>query len=231
MPQTPHVETHFTSSERIRDIVIGMSDGLTVPFALAAGLSGVVQSTGIVITAGLAEVAAGAIAMGLGGYLAARTDAEHYVSEYGREKRETVDVPEVETEEVASLFRSYGLPETTVTNVAQAIRSDRRRWIEFMMKFELGLDKPDPARARTSAITIAGSYIVGGFIPLSPYIFMNNILNALWVSVAVTLVALGIFGFIKGKFTGMRPFRGAWQTVIIGGLAAAAAFTLAKLIS
>lgn len=147
MPQTPHAEKHFTSSEAIRDIVIGMSDGLTVPFALAAGLSGVVQSTGVVITAGLAEVAAGAIAMGLGGYLAARTDAEHYASEYGRERRETFDVPEVEMEEVASIFRSYGLPETTVATVAQAIRSDRRRWVEFMMKFELGLAEPDPTRA------------------------------------------------------------------------------------
>ena len=154
MPQTPHVATHFTSSENIRDIVIGMSDGLTVPFALAAGLSGVVDSTGLVVTAGLAEVAAGAIAMGLGGYLAARTDAEHYDSEYAREERETFKVPEVEMEEVASIFRSYGLPETTVTTVAEAIRSDRRRWIEFMMKFELGVDKPNPARARVSALTI-----------------------------------------------------------------------------
>jgi vacuolar iron transporter family protein len=151
MPQTRHVEMHSTSSEKIRDIVIGMSDGLTVPFALAAGLSGVVESTGLVITAGLAEVAAGAIAMGLGGYLAARTDAEHYASEYAREERETIRVPRVEMEEVASIFRSYGLPETTVTSVAQAIRGDRRRWIEFMMKFELGIDKPDPARARVSA--------------------------------------------------------------------------------
>jgi VIT1/CCC1 family predicted Fe2+/Mn2+ transporter len=204
MPQTPHVETHFTSSEKIRDIVIGMSDGLTVPFALAAGLSGVVESTGIVITAGLAEVAAGAIAMGLGGYLAARTDAEHYVSEYGREKRETFDVPEIEMEEVASIFRSYGLPETTVTSVAQAIRRDRRRWIEFMMKFELGLDKPDPARARTSALV---------------------------VSVLVTVLALLVFGYVKGTFTGKRPFRSAWQTAVVGGLAAAAAFAIAKLIA
>ena len=231
MPQTPHVEAHFTSSERIRDIVIGMSDGLTVPFALAAGLSGVVQSTGIVITAGLAEVAAGAIAMGLGGYLAARTDAEHYLSEYGRERRETFDVPAVEMEEVASIFRSYGLPETTVTSVAQAIRSDRRRWIEFMMKFELGLDKPDPARARTSAVTIAGSYIVGGLVPLAPYFVLRSMGAALVASVAVTLLALLVFGYVKGTFTGKRPFRSAWQTAVVGGLAAAAAFAIAKLIA
>jgi VIT1/CCC1 family predicted Fe2+/Mn2+ transporter len=230
MPQTPHVETHFTSSEKIRDIVIGMSDGLTVPFALAAGLSGVVESTGIVITAGLAEVAAGAIAMGLGGYLAARTDAEHYVSEYGREKRETFDVPEIEMEEVASIFRSYGLPETTVSSVAQAIRRDRRRWIEFM-KFELGLDKPDPARARTSAVTIAGSYIVGGLVPLAPYFVLRSMGTALVVSVLVTVLALLVFGYVKGTFTGKRPFRSAWQTAIVGGLAAAAAFAIAKLIA
>jgi len=231
MPQTPHVETHFTSSEKIRDIVIGMSDGLTVPFALAAGLSGVVESTGIVITAGLAEVAAGAIAMGLGGYLAARTDAEHYASEYGREKRETFDVPEIEMEEVAGIFRSYGLPETTVTRVARAIRSDRRRWIEFMMKFELGLDKPDPARARTSAVTIAGSYIVGGLVPLAPYFVLRSMGTALLVSVLVTVLALLVFGYVKGTFTGKRPFRSAWQTAVVGGLAAAAAFAIAKLIA
>jgi len=231
MPQTPHVEKHFTSSETIRDIVIGMSDGLTVPFALAAGLSGVVQSTGVVITAGLAEVAAGAIAMGLGGYLAARTDAEHYASEYGRERRETFDVPEVEMEEVASIFRSYGLPETTVATVAQAIRSDRRRWVDFMMKFELGLDKPDPARARTSALTISGSYIAGGLVPLAPYFVLRSMGTALLVSVLVTILALLVFGYVKGTFTGKRPFRSSWQTTVVGGLAAAAAFAIAKLIA
>jgi VIT1/CCC1 family predicted Fe2+/Mn2+ transporter len=231
MPQTPHIETHFTSSERIRDIVIGMSDGLTVPFALAAGLSGVVQSTGIVITAGLAEVAAGAIAMGLGGYLAARTDAEHYASEYSREKQETIHVPGVEMEEVASIFRSYGLPEATVTSVAQAIRNDRRRWIEFMMKFELGLDKPDPARARTSAMTIAASYIVGGLVPLAPYFVLRSMGTALAASVVATVFALLAFGYVKGTFTGKRPFRSAWQTAVVGGLAAAAAFAIAKLIA
>jgi VIT1/CCC1 family predicted Fe2+/Mn2+ transporter len=127
MPQRPHVATDFTSPEKIRDIVTGMSDRLTVPFAVAAGLSGVVDSTGLVITAGLAEVAAGAIAMSLEGYLAARTDAEHYDSEYAREERETFKVPEVEMEEEASIFRSYGLAESRVTTIAQAIRSDRRR--------------------------------------------------------------------------------------------------------
>src|SRR5207245_449639 len=169
MPQTPHVERHFSASETIRDIVIGMSDGLTVPFALAAGLSGAAQSSGVVITAGLAEIAAGSIAMGLGGYLAARTDAEHYDAERAREARDTIAMPEQETAEVARIFRSYGLPEATVASVAQAIRSNRRRWVDFMMKFELGLEKPDPRRARTSALTIALSYVAGGLVPLAPY--------------------------------------------------------------
>ena len=176
MPQTPHIEKHFTASEVVRDIVIGMSDGLTVPFALAAGLSGAVDATSIVITAGLAEVAAGSIAMGLGGYLAARTDAEHYATERETEVRETVEMPKVEAEEVAVVFRSYGLPEETVATVVKAISSDQNRWVDFMMKFELGLEKPDPKRASRSALTIAGSYIAGGMIPLAPYfVFARSI--------------------------------------------------------
>src|SRR6476469_7097406 len=144
MPQTPHVEKHFTASETVRDIVIGMSDGLTVPFALAAGLSGAIDATGIIITAGLAEVAAGSIAMGLGGYLAARTDAEHYASERAREEREIVETPGAEEAEVADIFRGYGLDEPTVAAVVAAIRSDPTRWVDFMMRFELGLERPDP---------------------------------------------------------------------------------------
>ncbi|HEY1785586.1 MAG TPA: VIT1/CCC1 transporter family protein, partial [Pirellulales bacterium] len=166
---TPHVEQHFTASAAVRDIVIGMADGLTVPFALAAGLSGAVDSSGLIITAGLAEVAAGSIAMGLGGYLAARTDAEHYESERATEEREIDEIPQREAEEVASVFRAYGLDESNVDQVVRTICSDRARWVDFMMKFELGLDPPDPHRARASALTIAGSYIVGGLIPLSPY--------------------------------------------------------------
>ena len=165
MPQTPHVEKHFTASETIRDIVIGMSDGLTVPFALAAGLSGAVESTRVIITAGSAEIAAGAIAMGLGGYLAARTDAEHYASEEARERRETVEMPDEETEEVTQIFRTYGLPEGMAAKVAHAIRRDRRRWVDFMMRFELGLERPDPKRARVSALTIGLSYVAGGLEP------------------------------------------------------------------
>jgi len=231
MPQTPHVEKHFTASEVVRDIVIGMSDGLTVPFALAAGLSGAVDATSIVITAGLAEVAAGSIAMGLGGYLAARTDAEHYATERATEERETIEMPERETEEVALVFRSYGLPEETVATVVKAISNNRNRWVDFMMKFELGLEKPDPKRASSSAMTIAGSYIAGGLIPLAPYFVFRSIHSALIVSVVVTLLALFVFGYVKGRFTVKKPLRSAWQTVVVGGLAASAAFLLAKLFS
>ncbi|HEX4141942.1 MAG TPA: VIT1/CCC1 transporter family protein [Pirellulales bacterium] len=226
----PHVEQHFTASAAVRDIVIGMADGLTVPFALAAGLSGAVDSNGLIITAGLAEVAAGAIAMGLGGYLAARTDVDHYVSERAIEEREIDEIPEREAEEVASVFRAFGLDDPNVQQVVRVIRSDRTRWVDFMMKFELGLDPPDPRRARTSALTIAGSYIVGGLIPLSPYFFCRSVSTGLVASVAVTVVALGVFGYIKGRFTGNTPLRSAWQTVAVGGLAAGAAFALARAI-
>jgi predicted membrane protein (TIGR00267 family) len=228
MPQTPHVEKHFTASEAIRDIVIGMSDGLTVPFALAAGLSGAVESSEIIVTAGLAEVAAGAIAMGLGGYLAARTDAEHFASERAREERETTEMPEEEAAEVANILRSYGLEVEQVTAVVNSIRADRKRWVDFMMRFELGLEEPDPKRASRSAFTIAFSYIAGGLVPLAPYFFFHSVHSALIGSVVVTLFALLVFGYIKGMFTTARPFRSAWQTVIVGGLAATAAFAIAK---
>ena len=234
MPQTRHIEKHFTASEVVRDIVIGMSDGLTVPFALAAGLSGslagVHDATAVVITAGLAEVAAGSIAMGLGGYLAARTDAEHYATERAVEEEETVQIPEMEREEVAVVFRAYGLPEETVATVVKAISSDQKHWVDFMMKFELGLEEPNPKRASRSALTISGSYIAGGMVPLAPYFFFSSIRSALIVSVIVTLFALLAFGYIKGRFTVKKPMRSAWQTVCVGGLAAAAAFLLAKLV-
>ena len=229
MPTTQHIERHFSSTETVRDVVIGMADGLTVPFALAAGLSGAVESTTLVVTAGLAEVAAGAIAMGLGGYLAARTDAEHYDSERLREVRETQEVPEVEAAEVAAVFQAYGLPPAVVEQVVTAIRSDRDRWVDFMMRFELGLEKPDPKRALRSAVTIGGSYVLGGLIPLSPYFLLTSVRDGLLVSVGVTLVALLVFGYVKGRFTTPRPFRSAWQTALVGGLAAAAAFGIAKL--
>jgi VIT1/CCC1 family predicted Fe2+/Mn2+ transporter len=230
MPSTPHVESHFEASATVRDVVIGMSDGLTVPFALAAGLSGTVASTAIVVVAGLAEIAAGSIAMGLGGYLAARTDRDHYESERDREFRETMELPEKETEEVAEVFRGYGMTEEEIAPVVRAISSDQKRWVDFMMRFELGFEEPDPKRARNSAATIAVSYIAGGLVPLAPYMLMPSLDRALQVSVLVTLLALFLFGFVKGRLTGISPWRGGLQTVIIGGLASAAAYTLARLI-
>ena len=231
MPQTPHIERHFTAGETVRDIVIGMSDGLTVPFALAAGLSGAVSSTTIIITAGLAEIAAGSIAMGLGGYLAARSDAEHYASERLREQQEIKEMTGAEKAEVMDVFTSYGLSEVESTPIVEALSKRPDAWIDFMMRFELGLEKPDPKRALTSALTIAASYVVGGLIPLSPYFFLSPVTTALLFSVIATLVALLLFGYVKGRFTGASPLRSAFQTALIGGLAAAAAFLIARLIS
>lgn len=228
---TAHVERHFTSSDTVRDIVIGMSDGLTVPFALAAGLSGAVVASRVVVTAGLAEVVAGSIAMGLGGYLAARGEAEHYDSELRRERREVTEQPEAEIAEVREVFERYGLTPDESTRVAQSLSARPGAWVDFMMRFELGLEAPEPGRALKSAMTIAASYVVGGLIPLAPYMATSTARSALGPSVAVTLVALLIFGFIKGRFTGAVPWRSALQTVIIGGLAAAAAFGIARLIS
>jgi len=230
MPATPHIESHFEASDTVRDIVIGMSDGLTVPFALAAGLSGTVAQTGIVVIAGLAEIAAGSIAMGLGGYLAARTDRDHYESERQREYRETMELPDKERDEVADVFRGYGMSEKDIRPVVAAISADQKHWVDFMMKFELGFEEPDPKRARNSAGTIAASYIAGGLVPLAPYMLMPNLGQALEVSVVVTLIALFIFGYFKGRMTGISPVRGGIQTVVIGGLASAAAFGLARLI-
>jgi VIT1/CCC1 family predicted Fe2+/Mn2+ transporter len=231
MPLTRHTEKHFTAGEAVRDIVIGMSDGLTVPFALAAGLSGAVSGTGIVVTAGLAEIAAGSIAMGLGGYLAARSDAEHYASERRREEREIVEVPDEEMAEVRDILRSYGLTDEESAPVVRGLSQRPGSWADFMMRFELGLDEPDPRRALRSALTIAGSYIAGGLIPLSPYMLSSTAASALPWSVAVTIAALLLFGYVKGRFTGAHPVRSALQTALIGGLAAAAAFIIARIIA
>jgi vacuolar iron transporter family protein len=231
MPAEPHVEHHFRANETVRDIVIGMSDGLTVPFALAAGISGISgAATKIVVLAGLAEIAAGSIAMGLGGYLAARTDFEHYTTEKERENWEIDHLAEREKEEVADVFRGYGMQDAQITPIVDAMSQNREQWLDFMMRFELGLETPDPKRARISALTIGLSYIVGGFIPLSSYILIPNLITALLVSVIVTLIALFLFGFIKGSFTGTKPLRSGLQTVLVGGLAAGVAFLLARLI-
>ena len=227
MPATPHVESHFGASESIRDVVIGMADGLTVPFALAAGLSAAVSSTSVVVTAGLAEITAGAIAMGLGGYLAARTDMEHYQSELAREAYEIEHLRERELAEVSKVFEDYGLEGAALKSVVGAVTSDRKRWVDFMMRFELGLEQPDPRRAPISAATIAISYLIGGLIPLLPYMLTKDMGVALKYSVVFTGIALVIFGAVKGHFTGINKFKSAAQTLLVGGLAAGVAFWLA----
>jgi VIT1/CCC1 family predicted Fe2+/Mn2+ transporter len=231
MPMTPHVEKHFTAGDVVRDIVIGMSDGLTVPFALAAGLTGAISQTHLIVTAGFAEIAAGSIAMGLGGYLAARGDAEHYAHEKVREEREVTAIPDAEAQEVSDIFQTYGLSAEESSGVVESLRKRPKDWVNFMMRFELGLEKPEPSRAWKSALTIAIAYIVGGFIPLSAYLLLSDAHTALKLSVIVTLASLAIFGGIKGRFTGVPVLRSALQTCIIGGLAAAAAFGIARWIA
>jgi len=231
MPSTPHIEKHFQSSDVVRDIVIGMSDGLTVPFALAAGLSGAVDTSRLVVVAGLAEIAAGSIAMGLGGYLAARTDAEHYASERIREEREIIERTEDERAEVLEILDSYGVERAHGTQILAAFEKNPKTWVDWMMRFELGLEKPQPGRAVRSAGTIAVSYIAGGMVPLMPYLITPHALVALRYSVAATIAALAVFGFVKGHYTGVSPWKSAFRTTLIGGLAAAAAFSIAKLFS
>jgi VIT1/CCC1 family predicted Fe2+/Mn2+ transporter len=218
------------ASDTIRDIVIGMSDGLTVPFAIAAGMSGAAVAAKIVITAGLAEIAAGSISMGLGGYLAGKTDVEHYDAEQYREIKETEDVPEQEVAEVATILQDFGLNENQSTLVVGALRKDRAKWVDFMMRFELGLERPDPHRAMQSAVTIALSYAVSGFVPLAPYMIVHSVTGALYVSVVFTLAALFAFGYVKGRITGLDAWRSGWQTMLIGGVAAGTAFGIARLI-
>lgn len=230
MPQTPHVEKHFTSGAVVRDVVIGMADGLTVPFALAAGLSGAVLSTGIIVTAGLAEIVAGSIAMGLGGYLAGRSDAEHYESEYKREIYEIEKLLDHEKDEVIEILETYGLTREESTPIVESLATRPKDFADFMMRFELGLEKPEPKRAFQSGATIGGAYALGGLIPLMPYILTNDVPTALKWSVVITVVALFIFGFVKGRFTGSGPLKSALQTCLIGSVAAAAAFFIARLI-
>jgi VIT1/CCC1 family predicted Fe2+/Mn2+ transporter len=226
-----HHEHHLKSSDTIRDIVIGMSDGLTVPFALAAGLSGAINSSGIVVTAGIAEIVAGSIAMGLGGFLAGRTESDHYKSELKREYDEVERVPEQEKAEVKEVFADFGLSPALQNQIADEMAKDKDKWVDFMMRYELGLEKPDDNRATQSAVTIGISYIVGGIIPLSPYFFEANSQTALYYSCAITTVCLFVFGYFKSKVTGQPAFSGALKVLFIGALAAAAAFAMAKLIN
>ncbi|KAF7132270.1 hypothetical protein RHSIM_Rhsim09G0088200 [Rhododendron simsii] len=223
-----HTEKHFTAGEIVRDIIIGVSDGLTVPFALAAGLSGANAPSSIVLTAGIAEVAAGAISMGLGGYLAANSEADHYMRELKREQEEIIAVPDTEAAEVAEILSEYGIEPHEYRPVVNALRKNPQAWLDFMMKFELGLEKPNPRRAVHSALTIAFAYIIGGIVPLSPYMFIPEATKAVVGSVIVTLIALLIFGYAKGRFTGNQPIKSALQTALIGAIASAAAFGMAK---
>jgi VIT1/CCC1 family predicted Fe2+/Mn2+ transporter len=228
---SPHPEYHFTGNETVRDIVLGVADGLTVPFALAAGLSGAMVASRIVIAAGLAEIAAGAIAMGLGGYLAGKSDAEHYANERAREEQEVDEKPEVEALEVQQILETYGLDPNESRTVATALRQRRKSWIDFMMRFELGLEEPAPKRALKSGITIGGAYAAGGLVPLAPYFIMPTASAALPISIVVTLTTLLIFGYVKGRFTGANALRSAVQTLVVGTLAAAAAYVLAKAVA
>ncbi len=223
-----HDEKHFQSSALLKDIVIGMSDGLTVPFALAAGLSGAVKDTHIILTAGIAEIIAGSIAMGLGGFLSGKTEIDHYNSELKREYEETHLYPEREKEEVREVFEAYGLSKESQIIIVEELAKDRDKWVNFMMRFELGLEKPDEKRARRAALNIGLSYVVGGLVPLAPYALNDNIQTAFYWSVVVTLLALTIFGYLKSKVIGQEPFKGAWQTAMIGALAAGTAFLVAK---
>jgi vacuolar iron transporter family protein len=226
-----HVESHFGATETVRDVVIGLSDGLTVPFALAAGLSGAVMSTRIVVLAGLAEIAAGSIAMGLGGYLAARGDAEHFASERIREEREIVERTHDEEEEIYQIFEQYSVDRAAAAPVLGALKQNPTAWVDFMMRFELGLEEPDANRAHRSALTIAFAYVAGGFIPLLPYMLSNDSVTALKLSVVITIVALAVFGAVKGRLVGSGWLRSAFQTTLIGGAAASAAYILARLLN
>lgn len=228
--RNPHHEEHLKSSAALRDIVIGMSDGLTVPFALAAGLSGAVDSTSIIVIAGIAEVAAGSIAMGLGGYLAGKTEQDHYHSEEKREYFEVENLREREIDETKEFFANIGLSKELQEKATGEIAQDKKQWVDFMMKYELGLEKPDPKRATKSAMNIGLSYVVGGLVPLSPYFFVSSPLDGLKISAIVTLICLFVFGFFKSKMTGIKVWSGALRVMLIGAVAAAAAFGIAKLI-
>jgi VIT1/CCC1 family predicted Fe2+/Mn2+ transporter len=227
----PHQEHHFQSSDAVRDVVIGLADGLTVPFALAAGLAGAVAATRLVVLAGLAEIAAGSIAMGLGGFLAARGDAEHFASERRREQLEVIERPEDEAAEIYEIFAAYGVSSDDATPVLRSLQANPSAYVDFMMRFELGLDEPAPGRAWRSALTIALAYIAGGSIPLAPYLLDHTMSQALHISVVITLAALLLFGGLKGHLLGSSILRSALQTMLIGGLAAGAAFALARLLS
>lgn len=226
-----HHETHVTSSDIVRDIIIGMSDGLTVPFALTAGLSGVLDTNHLIIVSGLSEIAAGCISMGLGGFLAGQTEIEHYDAELKREYEEVETVPDRERKEVEDIFIEMGVDKELSRQVTLQISQDKHKWVDFMMRFELGLDKPDKNRAYQSAVTIALAYLAGGFIPLLPYLLTSDNQHGFYWSCVITILALLVFGYSKSRVTGQPLLKGTLKVAFTGILAAAAAYTIAKLIS
>ena len=224
-------ELHNTNSNLIRDIIIGMSDGLTVPFALTAGLSGVLNTTHLIVVSGISEIAAGCISMGLGGYLAGESEVERYDSELKREFGEIETVPEKELQEVHDILSDLGVEEPLGHQVALQISKNKNRWVDFMMKLELKMERPAKNRAAQSAGTIALSYLVGGFIPLSPYIIFSNTKTGFYVSCTVTVMALVIFGYLKSKVTGQPVIKGTFKVALTGIIAASAAYLLARAVS
>jgi VIT1/CCC1 family predicted Fe2+/Mn2+ transporter len=216
---------------RVRDVVLGMSDGLTVPFALAAGVSGAVHRSLVVLVAGFAELAAGAISMGLGGYLAAQSDVDVYHRARRQEQREVVEVPEEEREEVRGILRAYGLEGPTLEDAVGALTSNAETWVEFMMREELGLERPEPGEHLRSGTTIGASYLAGGVVPLVPYFLPLPVGHALLLSAALTLLVLFAFGYARGRLLGVAPMRSAAQAALVGGIAAGVAFAIARLIA
>ena len=226
-----HPEVHVSGGDAVRDLILGMSDGLTTPFALAAGLAGAATSSLLVVIGGLAEIAAGSISMGLGGYLAAKSLADTYHRELARETEETHTMPSEERAEVWRIFRDYGLRGTALEQATSAVTANRDAWVRFMMREELGLEEPAPRAALWSAARIAGAYVVAGIIPLAPYLMPLSLDAALMTSAIVTGIALAVFGAIKGRYTGAAPLNAAVQTLAIGGTAAAVAYWIGRIVS
>jgi len=226
-----HTEEHTHEGVSVRDVILGVSDGLTVPFALAAGLSGAVESNFIVFLAGVAEMLAGGIAMGLGGYLSEKSHAEIYRKELAREQYEVQRVPEQEKREVRDIWKSRGYDGEELEQLVEAIIKDRRRWVDFMMREELGMIEPAVGAALKTSLTIGVSYVAGALVPLFPFILPLTIPQALLMSSATTLTTLFLVGIFKARYTGGLWWRSGLETLLIGAAAAGAAYVLVRLLS
>ena len=229
-PGPPHEETHVVQVEPVRDLVVGVAEGLTVPFALTAALAAGAAAPPVILGAGLAATAAGAVASGLGGYLAARREAEHYAAERRREEEETRLYPDRERWEVAAVLHRYGVRGAVLNQAVEAVASDRRKWVDFMMRFELDLAEPDPNRAARAAVATFAAQLAGGLIPLLPYLVFASPRPALLVSCGITALALLAFGWLKARATGLSPLRGALQSLALGTAAAFLAWLAARLL-